>query len=66
MAANPGINDDLLASAYTISGLKTKKETINRALEEFIQRRRRKEAMQLFGKIDFNSSWSPRTARGKT
>ena len=65
MATNLAINDELLASAVSISGLKTKKETVNLALEEFIQKRRRKEAIELFGKIDFAKEWSPKKARGK-
>ena len=65
MATNLAIDDELLASAFNISGLKTKKETVNLALEEFIQKRKRKEAMELFGKIDFNKDWSPKKARGK-
>jgi Arc/MetJ family transcription regulator len=65
MATNLAINDELLASAVTVSGLKTKKETVNLALEEFIQKRRRKEAMELFGKIDFVKDWNPQKARGK-
>ena len=65
MATKLAINDNLLTSAYTISGLKTKKETINLALEEFIQRGKRKEAIELFGQIDFSDDWSPRKARGK-
>ena len=65
MATNLAIDDELLASALKISGLKTKKETVNLALEEFIQKRRRKEAMELFGKIDFSKEWNPRKARGK-
>ena len=65
MATNLAINDELLASAFRAGGLKTKKETVNLALEEFIQKRKRKEAMELFGKIDFSTDWSPRKARGK-
>ena len=65
MATNLAINDELLTSAVKISGLKTKKETVNLALEEFIQKRQRKEAMELFGKIDFNKNWNPKKARGK-
>jgi Arc/MetJ family transcription regulator len=65
MATNLAINDELLASAVGISGLKTKKETVNLALEEFIQRRRRREAIELFGKIDFSKDWNPKKARGK-
>jgi Arc/MetJ family transcription regulator len=65
MATNLAINDELLASAVSVSGLKTKKETVNLALEEFIQKRRRKEAMELFGKIKFAKNWNPKNARGK-
>ncbi len=65
MATNLAINDELLASAVNISGLKTKKETVNLALAEFIQRRKRKDAIELFGKIDFAKDWDPKKARGK-
>ena len=65
MATNLAINDELLASAFNVGGLKTEKETVNLALEEFIQKRKRKEAMELFGKIDFRNDWNPKKARGK-
>jgi Arc/MetJ family transcription regulator len=65
MATNLAIDDNLLASALNISGLKTKRDTVNLALEEFIQRRKRQEARTLFGKIDFNEEWNPRKIRGK-
>ena len=65
MATNLAINDELLASAFSIGGLKTKRETVNLALEEFIQKRNRKEAIDLFGKIDFRVEWTPGKARGK-
>ena len=65
MAINLAINNELLTSAYNISGLKTKRERVNLALEEFIKNRKRKEAIDLFGKIDFNNDWSPQKARGK-
>ena len=65
MATNLAIDNELLTSALKISGLKTKKETVNLALEEFIQKRKRKEAIDLFGKIDFDKKWNPKKARGK-
>ena len=65
MATNLAINDELLVSALKAGGLKTKRETVNLALEEFIQKRKRKEAIELFGKIDFNKNWNPKMARGK-
>jgi Arc/MetJ family transcription regulator len=65
MATNLAIDDELLTYAFNVSGLKTKKETVNLALEEFIQKRKRKEAIELFGKIDFSKNWNPEKARGK-
>jgi len=65
MATNLAISDELLTSAFKISGLKTKRETVNLALEEFVQKRKRKEAMELFGKIEFSRDWNPKKARGK-
>jgi len=65
MATNLAINDELLSSAHKAGGMKTKRETVNMALEEFIQKRKRKEAMELFGKVDFNKNWNPKKARGK-
>ena len=65
MATNLAINDELLTYALKAGGLKTKRETVNLALEEFIQKRKRKGAMELFGKIDFSRDWNPKKARGK-
>ena len=65
MAVDIAINEELLTAAHNISGLKTKAETNNLALEEFVKSRRRKEAIKLFGQIDFCTDWTPRKARGK-
>ena len=65
MVVNFTINDKLLTSAFNVSGLKIKRATIDLALEEFIQRRKRKETMELIGKIDFCKDWNPKKARGK-
>ncbi|WP_428770294.1 type II toxin-antitoxin system VapB family antitoxin [Treponema sp. HNW] len=40
MATNLAINVELLDAAFKIGGYRTKKETVNTALEEFIKRRR--------------------------
>ncbi|MDL2229484.1 type II toxin-antitoxin system VapB family antitoxin [Treponema sp. OttesenSCG-928-L16] len=65
MATNLAIDDKLLNTALTIGGLKTKKETVTVALDEFIKRRKRQEAIALKGKVDFDEDWSPRKIRGK-
>jgi Arc/MetJ family transcription regulator len=65
MATNLAINDNLLKTALKIGGFKTKKETVNVALDEFIKNKKRQEAIELFGAIDFDKDWDPRKIRGK-
>jgi Arc/MetJ family transcription regulator len=65
MATNLAIDPELLNSAYTIGGFKTKKDTVNLALREFIQRRRQREVIGLAGTIDFDENWDPGKLRGK-
>jgi hypothetical protein len=65
MATNLAIDDDLLKTALVIGGLKTKKDTVNMALDEFIQRRKRLEVIDLFGKIEFDKNYNYKKSRGK-
>jgi Arc/MetJ family transcription regulator len=43
------INDDLLKEAMKMAGVRTKKETVQRALEEFIKLRLRQELKEMAG-----------------
>lgn len=52
MATNLAIDDNLLLEALEISGLKTKKDTVNLALKEFVDRRKQLEIINIFGKMD--------------
>jgi len=52
MATNLAIDDSLLLEALEISGLKTKKDTVNLALKEFVDRRKQSEIISIFGKMD--------------
>ncbi len=52
MATDLAINPELLRKALDIGGLKTKKETVNLALKEFIARRKQLEILGLFGTLD--------------
>jgi Arc/MetJ family transcription regulator len=65
MATNLAIDDNLLKTALIIGGLKTKKDTVNLALDEFIQRRKRQEVADLFGKIKFDKNYNYKKSRGK-
>ncbi len=52
MATNLAIDDNLLHKALEISGLRTKKDTVNLALKEFVDKRKQLEIIDLFGKMD--------------
>ena len=65
MATNLAIDDRSLETALVIGGLKTKKDTVNLALDEFIQRRKRQEVINLFGKIEFDKNYDYKKSRGK-
>ncbi|MEM1366895.1 MAG: type II toxin-antitoxin system VapB family antitoxin [Cyanobacteria bacterium P01_H01_bin.15] len=51
MATNLSIDTDLLEEALKIGGFSTKKETVNQALTEFVQRRKQREIITLFGNL---------------
>ncbi|EFK06426.1 toxin-antitoxin system, antitoxin component, ribbon-helix-helix domain protein [delta proteobacterium NaphS2] len=52
MATNLAIDSELLEIALKVSGLKTKKDTVNLALQEFANRRKQLELLDLFGTMD--------------
>lgn len=49
MATNLAIDPELLEEALRIGGFRTKKDTVNQALKEFVQRRKQQEIIELFG-----------------
>jgi len=63
MATNLAIDDSLLNMALQLGGLKTKKDTVNTALQEFIQRRKMEDVINLFGTIDYDPNYNYKTAR---
>lgn len=46
------IDNGLLHEALELSGLKTKKKTVNLALKEFVNRRKQPEIIEIFGKMN--------------
>jgi len=56
MATNLSIDPALLEKAVSVSGLKTKKAAVTKAIEEFIARREQKKLIALFGSLE----WNPR------
>jgi len=51
MRTNIVIDDELMNKGIQYTGLRTKKEVVNYALRELIQRKERKEILRLKGKL---------------
>jgi Arc/MetJ family transcription regulator len=54
MPTNLAIDDNLLEEAQKVGGHRTKKDTVNEALREYIQRRRQAQVIELFGKVEYD------------
>jgi Arc/MetJ family transcription regulator len=65
MPTNLGIDDKLLAEAQKLGGQKTKKATVTEALQEYIQRRKQRRIIELFGTIDYHPDYDPKKQRRK-
>ncbi len=65
MATNLAIDDSLLKKALRIGGKKTKKDTVNEALKEFIVRREQKKVLELFGTVEYFEDYEPKQNRKK-
>jgi Arc/MetJ family transcription regulator len=63
MASNLSIDPRLLDEALSISGLPTKKATVNQALMEFIQRRKQQEVVSLFGRLPHDEGYDYKKGR---
>jgi len=57
VATNPAIDPKLLDRALDVGGLRTKKETVTVALEEFIQRREQRKILEAMGTFEFRDDW---------
>lgn len=57
------IDNQLLRTAQKISGFKTKKETVNQALREFIARRKQAGIVKLFGTINYDADYDYKKLR---
>lgn len=57
MPTNLAIDDKLLEAARQAGKLRTKKETVTKALEEFIERRRQRRILKALGTFRFRDGW---------
>jgi Arc/MetJ family transcription regulator len=63
MATNLSIDPDLIERALEVSGEKTKKAAVTKALQEFIARRRQKRLRELFGTLEWDEAYDYKKER---
>ena len=65
MATNLSLDPDLLERAVKVSGERTKKAAVTRALEEFIARRSQKRLVDLMDKLEWDKSFDYKSERSR-
>jgi Arc/MetJ family transcription regulator len=65
MPTNLAIDPDLLERALAVSGEKTKKAAVTRALKEFISRREQKRLLDLFASLDWDPDYDYKSERSR-
>jgi Arc/MetJ family transcription regulator len=63
MHTNLHIEPELLEQAQKLGHHRTKRETVNEALREYIQYKKRLEAVEAFGTIDFDPEYDYKAMR---
>ena len=63
MATNLSIDTELLEEALQVGGFNTKKDTVNQALKEFVQRRKQQEIIELFGNFPSDEDYDYKRRR---
>jgi Arc/MetJ family transcription regulator len=65
MATNLSIDPKLIERAQKVSGERTKKAAVTKALEEFVARREQKHVVDLFGKLEWDPGYDYKAERSR-
>ncbi len=65
MATSLSLDQELLERAFEVSGERTKKAAVTRALQEFIARRRQRRVAELLGKLEWDASYDYKAERNR-
>jgi hypothetical protein len=65
MATNLSIDPKLIEAALEVSGEKTKRAAVTKALEEFVARRRQKGLLELMGKLEWHAGYDYKAERSR-
>jgi len=65
MATNLAIDPELLDRALLVSGERTKKAAVTKALQEFIARREQRRVVELLSTLDWDDSFDHKAERSR-
>ncbi len=65
VATNIEIDNKLVAKAMKLGGSRTKKEAVNKALAEFVERREQQRVLELFGTVDYDPGYDYKRQRSE-
>jgi hypothetical protein len=65
MATNLALDPDLVERALEVSGERTKKAAVTKALQEFIARRRQKRLLEIVGKLEWDTTFDYKRERAR-
>ena len=65
MATNLEIDKKLMDEALKLGNQKTKRAVVEEALKEYVQRRKQREIIKLFGSIEYEDSYDYKEQRKK-
>ena len=66
MATNLAIDPELLERAVEVSGERTKKAAVTKALQEFIARRQQRRVVELMGKLEWDDTFNYKSERSRS
>jgi len=65
MRTNINLDDSLVKEAFKYINVTTKKDLINIALKEFVENHRRKNLLDLIGKVEFDETYDYKKMRSR-
>ena len=65
MATNLSLDPKLIDEALKVSGERTKKAAVTRAVEEFVARRKQKRLLDLMGSLEWDASFDYKAERSR-
>jgi Arc/MetJ family transcription regulator len=66
MATNLSIDPALIERALAVSGERTKKAAVTKALQEFVARREQRRLLELFGQLEWDASYDYKSERSRS